>query len=275
MRTILLDSAPLLLDGRSDVAAAFSLRRIRRNYSGPLIRVRRSSDSAERDFGSGAALINLDQVAAFYGGGSGFIAKWYDQSGNGRDLLQATGSLQPQAILASNGLPAAYFNAFTTANSMATAASFTLNQPWSFNLCYRRVRTVEPSFENIFDGWTADSGTLFNRIGSNPAGTNAMYAGGFGPENDSASMPTGSRGVVGGSFNGASSVMEINAATLASFTGNPGTGNPGGLTLGCRADGNTFRFADIEVQEWVVFNAAHATTQLKADNAVIRASWRF
>ena len=41
----------LLLDIYSGAAAAYSLRKLRTVYAGSAIRVRRSSDSAEQDFG--------------------------------------------------------------------------------------------------------------------------------------------------------------------------------------------------------------------------------
>lgn len=261
---------PLLLDTRTDVAAAYSLRQVRTAYTGPLVRLRRSSDNAELDFGTGQAWLNFSDVSG-WAGGTAFATTFYDQSGNVRHLLQSTAASQPQIIQAANGRPALLFDGVS---QMMQTAAFTLNQAWSFNLCYRRVTTVQAAFENIIDGSTADSGTLFNRIGT--PGQNTMYAGSFGPQSDNGiSMATGVRGVVACCFNAAASLLEVNATTIAGFTGNPGAGNPGGLTIGCRADGNAARFTNLEAQEWAVFNTAHTSTQLKADNAAIRAAWGF
>jgi hypothetical protein len=44
-------AASLLLDTYSGAAVAYSLRKLRTAYSGSAIRVRRSSDNAEQDFG--------------------------------------------------------------------------------------------------------------------------------------------------------------------------------------------------------------------------------
>lgn len=65
----------------------YSLRKRRAAYTGACIRVRRSSDSTEQDIGF-AADGYLDETAltAFVGGGNGFVAKWYDQSGGSVDL---------------------------------------------------------------------------------------------------------------------------------------------------------------------------------------------
>lgn len=91
----------------SNVAAtpfrAYSIRQTRSGYTGPLIRVRRSSDNTEQDISSFASGVNkgfLDTTAllAFVGAGSGYLVKWYDQSGNAYDLAQATPARQPRIV---------------------------------------------------------------------------------------------------------------------------------------------------------------------------------
>lgn len=61
------------------------------------INVRRSSDNTTMDI---LILTNgkVDTATAstFIGGGSGFVTKWYDQSGHGNDASQATAGQQPQ-----------------------------------------------------------------------------------------------------------------------------------------------------------------------------------
>jgi hypothetical protein len=66
----------------------------------------------------------------------------------------------------------------------------------------------------------------------------------------------------------------MNGAVLSSETGNPGTRNPGGLTLGALGGGGS-GFANAEVQELIQFSTAHTSAQLKADNAAMRAAWGF
>lgn len=77
---------------------ALSTRRINSGYTGPLIRLRRSTDSTEQDFGSGLAMgetVDYSAIDTFLGGGTAHVVKWYDQSGQGRDLQQQTASRQP------------------------------------------------------------------------------------------------------------------------------------------------------------------------------------
>lgn len=86
-----------VLDGISNVAAAYSLRKLRSAYSGYAVRVRRSSDSAEQDIGfDGSGNFDSSAFSSFVGGGTGYVRTWYDQSGNGRDAGQATTGNQPQ-----------------------------------------------------------------------------------------------------------------------------------------------------------------------------------
>ncbi len=77
---------------------ALSTRRINSGYTGPLIRLRRSSDNTEQDFGSGLGMgetVDYSAIDTFLGSDTAHVVKWYDQSGAGRDLQQATSSRQP------------------------------------------------------------------------------------------------------------------------------------------------------------------------------------
>lgn len=97
-----------ILDGISNVAAAYSLRKLRSAYAGSAVRVRRSSDSTEQDIGfDGSGEFDSATFSSFVSGGTGYVKTWYDQSGNGRDTTQATTGSQPSISLnAVNGKPA-------------------------------------------------------------------------------------------------------------------------------------------------------------------------
>lgn len=87
-------------------AAAYALRiPAGSTYSGPLIRARRSSDNAEQNFSSsgifdanGDRWLDTNALLSFVGAGSGFVTTWYDQSGIGRHLVQATAANQPRIV---------------------------------------------------------------------------------------------------------------------------------------------------------------------------------
>lgn len=88
---------PKLLDFAPGAAAAYSLRQLSSSYAGPVVTVRRSSDSAEADFTAGE--VSDGTLAAWVGSGNdGFVKTWHDQSGNNRDASQATSTLQPKIV---------------------------------------------------------------------------------------------------------------------------------------------------------------------------------
>ncbi|ATW59294.1 alpha-L-arabinofuranosidase [Aphanizomenon phage vB_AphaS-CL131] len=111
-RIVVLNSKKYALDLISAVAAtAYSLRRLYASYTGAAIRVRRSSDNAERDIGFIGEHLDLFSLFTFVGSGNGFATTWYDQSGNGRHVSQATTANQPTyQATGLNNKPALHFN---------------------------------------------------------------------------------------------------------------------------------------------------------------------
>lgn len=97
-----------LLDTYTGATAAYSLRKLRSAYSGNCIRVRRSSDNTEQDFGFVNNILDTSSLLTFCGAGNGFVTTWYDQSGNAYNATQSTAANQPQivssgAMLTTNG----------------------------------------------------------------------------------------------------------------------------------------------------------------------------
>jgi hypothetical protein len=88
----------LLLDDYPNAAAAYSLRKLDKDYAGSAIRVRKdTTGQPEQDIGflsSG----ELDTVSLknFLNARNGFVVTWYDQSGNARNATQATQANQPR-----------------------------------------------------------------------------------------------------------------------------------------------------------------------------------
>ena len=87
------------LDGLPAAAAAFSVRRLRGAYTGPLLRVQRASDNLEQNIGATVGG-NLDTSAlsSFCSSTSCFVSTWFDQSGNGQDATALAPSLQPRLV---------------------------------------------------------------------------------------------------------------------------------------------------------------------------------
>jgi hypothetical protein len=90
-----------LLNKFSGASLGLSLDKLDKNYTGSAIKVRRSSDNAELDIGFVNNELDTSSLLDFVGSGNGFISIWYDQSGEGNNLLQTLASSQPQIV--SNG----------------------------------------------------------------------------------------------------------------------------------------------------------------------------
>ena len=93
-------------DAIPNIAAAYGMRRMRSAYTGSLLRLRRSSDNAESDFGYDAdGHLDTAAISAWLSG-SGYIVTWYDQSGNGYNATQSTAASQPLYVASGqNGRP--------------------------------------------------------------------------------------------------------------------------------------------------------------------------
>lgn len=102
------------LDGQTTNLAGvwWIAKRLLSSYTGPLIRVRRSSDSLESPIGYNAdGTLDTAALLDWCGGGDGFITVIYSQTG-GSDAVQATAASQLRivnagSIVTSGGLPAA------------------------------------------------------------------------------------------------------------------------------------------------------------------------
>ena len=77
---------------------AYSLRKLRSGQT-IAIRVRRSSDNAEQDIGFVGNELDTASLLSFCGVGDGFVTTWYDQSGNGCNVIQATQANQPRIVV--------------------------------------------------------------------------------------------------------------------------------------------------------------------------------
>lgn len=96
-----------LLDSITGISAVWSFRRLLSAYAGNCVKIRRSSDNTTQNFGFISDVVDTSGIASFIGAGSGFIDTWYDQSGNGLNLTQATTANQPSYnASATNSLPA-------------------------------------------------------------------------------------------------------------------------------------------------------------------------
>lgn len=91
-------SAPGYLAGIAAAPyAAYGAQRVVSGYAGPLMRLRRASDSVEADYSaqSGGDYPDYAAIDTWAGGSAVTVVTLYDQSGNARHMTQATAANQP------------------------------------------------------------------------------------------------------------------------------------------------------------------------------------
>ena len=166
-----------------------------------------------------------------------------NKSGLGHDVVQATEAKRPIYLTNQvNGLPAWDFD---TTDDYLKAVAFTWNQP---EVIYLVLKSDLGYVRRIMDGNGTDSGTVYTW--NPPINSISMYAG--------SGIDTGLQPGVNTwfilriIFNGANSSARVNNGTPV--TGDAGTSNMGGFTLGMRADGITQPF-DGQFAEVIGYNA--------------------
>jgi hypothetical protein len=154
---------PLLLDALGvTVYQAYSTRLLREAYTGPALKVRRSSDSTTLDIGfNDEGLLDTAALLAFTGAGDGLVTKWYDQSGNAHDMAQNTTTAQPQLVISGAintiGPGAQPGLKFGTPRNLRLAAPSVASAAASTGYSIAQVETVPVS---------AASGVLYGESGS-------------------------------------------------------------------------------------------------------------
>ena len=119
--------APVLDLIGTTALGAYSMRRTRSAWTGAILRVRRSSDSAEQDIGySGTGDLDVTALLAFCGAGDGFLVTSYDQMGGARHQTQATAALQMQIVASGVYIGAMRVNTGTIQRATVTDAAFGL-----------------------------------------------------------------------------------------------------------------------------------------------------
>jgi hypothetical protein len=140
-------SAPsLLLDTYPNAAVGYSLRKLRSAYSGSAIRVRRSSDNAEQDFGFLGNDLDTASLLTFCGVGNGFITTWYDQSTNANNSTQATAANQAQIVSSGALILDVNTNKITTTwtnDRYSLTSGINTNTQYLSTSMFRRVGTAD------------------------------------------------------------------------------------------------------------------------------------
>lgn len=226
-------SASLLLDTYTGSAAAYSLRKLRTLYTGSAIRVSRSSDNAQSDIGfTSSNELDTTSLLSFIGSSNGRIAKWYDQSGNGRDAIgNITNS--PLIVLSGtlytlNGKAAVYYD--NTAQYLITSNFATaIPQPIS-TYTVSKVASLGINASVIYDSSTTTGFALLHGGFSEPppGNGNLFINSGASVGIEASVVATKLASVL---YNNASTNIFVNGVQKVTNQ-NPGSNSLGGVTIG-------------------------------------------
>lgn len=187
-------SAPVgpLLDTYGSAVAAYSVRKLRTAYAGACLRVVTSAaGNAETDIGFDGSG-NLDETAliAAIGSNTGTVKTWYDQSGNGLDITNATLAQQPVIVSAGvlqkkNSRMSMVFDGSNDVLTSGFSATISTNRQLTSAIVHQSGSVV-PASARIFvfqrtGGYDFQSGYLYERrttaLAVNPGtGTTGAFA---------------------------------------------------------------------------------------------------
>lgn len=195
-------------------------------------------------------LANLELWTRFNQGitvtGSG-VSQWDDQSGNGNHLKQGTDADRPSKELDGSIL-------FDGVDHFLRADAFTFEQPETIYILCKLITWT--AFDRLFDGSTSNAGSIQQATATPQLRLSAGLVIG------NVSLALDTYGVLTGVFNGASSVLQLN--NDAPVTGNVGTNDLSGFTLGASGDASPVSATNMQVKEVIGFSAAHdAATRAK------------
>jgi hypothetical protein len=255
VRTTTAAATDLLLDSYPNAAAAFSIRKLDKDYTGYCMRVREDSGDTEADIGfDGSGGVDQSAIATHCGSANGYVVTWYDQSGNARNATQSTGSKQPQiyngtAVITDNGKPALDF--VRASQQILEGATFTaISQPYTYVGVFKFDLTSESSVlssstSNLIQVNASDSGWR-------------LYAGSV---DHGGSRSTGVQYLAHGVFDSPNSVLYVNGTEVTSV-GTSGSGQTDSLSIG-NTSGYTgsFNYHDGPVQEAILWPADQSSNR--------------
>lgn len=225
-------------------------------YTGPLVRIRRSTDSVQQDFGyvENTGLLDTAAIAAFIGGGSGFVVTIYDQVGS-TNPTQATASLQPLYVASGQGgKPTMRFSG----DYLQAAFSGALSQP--FNVYSAAVLTSSPDDGSSRYMVESDDATNRMGVGKGFTGSPDRWLLNAGTAFNGTLASNNDFGIWAVLFNGASSQFWINAVSQG--TGNAGAHNADGITIGAYSAGSNGWIGDIAMV--AIADPSHDNTERAA-----------
>jgi lysophospholipase L1-like esterase len=144
-------------------------------YAGKCLQAQRASDNATQDIGFVNGSIDMASAVAFAAGSELTVAKWYDQSGNGNDAVQATAANQPRLRVANawRGLQGITFDGFAAASGgtqvakkLAFPAGVTIDRQASTGFTVNGLKASYNSTGTLEIGTTSIRALPFTNVGA-------------------------------------------------------------------------------------------------------------
>jgi hypothetical protein len=244
--------APGLLDAYGGAAAAYSLRSLSANYTGPVVRVRRSSDNTEQDFT--ATQVTDGTLTTFCGAGNGFVRTWYDQSGNANNAGQATTASQPQIVSAGSLIleaskPVIKFDG--SDDTLIQVNNTTISQPFTTVIAAKRNGSPSGS-QNLFRAASGDSNPTAVIYWNASVGDIQIFAGSV----ISLANTSTNNLLVAVAWAGSASVRSLNGSQVASDPGSGYLTSAEPLRIGRGA--SVSEFANMSLREFIIYPSNQA-----------------
>ena len=240
---------------------AYGVRLLLSGYAGKCLNVVRASDSTALDIGFlSNGWIDYPTLYSFIAGTTGAVAKWYDQSGNANDSVQATAAnrftITPQWV---NGYPA--LNAFSGASNSGSS----LWMPLPVGVAPTRnafsVTSIGiPAADGGFTWDMSSNGTMFNYQTPSTGAEGVSYNSYYSPLSPGYAQFSGETCVSGlvsgaGGYTSYTDQYSLNGATFGAAA----------ISAGGRIGGTNFSgsfFASALWQAFIVWSSALTATQL-------------
>ena len=261
VRTTTAPSTDLLLDTYPGSAAAYSVRKLAKDFSGYSMRVRRSSDEATQDIGFDSnGDLDTAAIATFVGDAFGYVTRWYDQSGNANDATQNTSADQPMiydraaaAVILENGKPAVQFDGVS---NKILSPDLGLS---STDFCIAATCKILGSQDTLYSlGYSYPTNGMLYRTQN--SGTNTiMFFDGPSETSVSTTLNASSQTLHFINFNGGSFDVYGNGANKASATSVYALGDDI-LHLGVNSGNNSY-FLSGTLQEFIIYDVEQSTNR--------------
>ena len=246
-----------LLDDYPNAAAAYSLRKLKADYTGAAIKVRvdtTGQPTYDISFDSNGDLDTTDLLSKV-GANDAYVNTWYDQSGGGNDATQGSASNQPQIVSGGiinkvNNISAVDFDG--TDNYLETSNFTEIEQPTSY---FGVFKFDSNKNQNIFDS------SLNARQLAGDNGTNYKFFGG-------STITGGTTNTNQNSFNGIfNSTDSLFVNDISVVSGNAGTNGIDKIVIASNYP-KTGAFLDGKIQELILYPSDQSANRVAIETNI-------